>query len=81
MAKNIHSSTNNRSRRTGRKNLNSKRKKSFFKRIIRIVKKDPIKIFSVVFGGLLLIIITMLFILYSRDSSVSKKQLQRIESR
>ncbi len=81
MTKNIHSSTKNRSRKAGRNPPNSKRKKGFFKRAMRIVRKDPIKILSVVFGSLLLIIVTILFILYSKDSSVNKKQPQRIESR
>lgn len=81
MTENIHSSTKKRSRRTGRSNRNSKRKNIFLKRVMRTVKKDPIKILSVVFGGVLLIIVTILFILYSRDSSVNKKQIQRMESR
>ncbi len=81
MTENIHSSIKNRSRRTSYNNRKSKRKNIFLKRVMRTVKKDPIKILSVVFGGVLLIIVTILFILYSRDSSVNKKQLQRIESR
>ena len=56
-----------------------RRASSLIKRIKRKVRKDPFKILSAVIGGLLLIVITILFIMYSREAATKKIQLQKTE--
>ncbi len=80
MHKNTHSLKMVNSRRSHRSKRNSRRK-NVLKRIITRVKKDPVKIFAVFFGGILLVVITILFILYANDIASKKNQLQKIESK
>ena len=81
MHKNTHSLKTDQSRRSRRSKRKTKRKNVLLKRIGRRIKKDPIKIFAVFFGGILLVVITILFILYARDTDSKKNQLQKIESK
>ncbi len=72
MPKNMYSAKKVSLRRSNKAKPHSKRKKHITKRIIKIIKKDPIKILAVFFGGILLIILTILFILYAKDSTLKK---------
>ncbi len=81
MAKNIYSANKAISRRSSHSRRHSKKKKHIFRSIIGGIKKDPIKIIAVVFGGILLILITILFLLYAKESTLKKNQFQKIESR
>lgn len=58
-----------------------KKSSSLVKSIMRKLRKDPFKLFSALFGGLLLLIITVLFVLYAREAAQKKNQLQKNEIR
>lgn len=81
MAKNIYSANKAISRRSNHSKRHSKQKKHIFRSIMRGIKKDPIRIIAIVFGGILLILMTILFLLYAKDSSLKKNQFEKIESR
>ena len=81
MPQNIYSANKVSSRRSNQSKAYSKRKKHIIKRSIKVIKKDPIKIIALFFGGILLVIITILFILYANNSVSKESQFQKIESR
>ena len=72
---------------TKEKNKEGKRKRrkrksySLIKRIRRKVRKNPFKILSAIIGGILLIVITILFIMYSIEAGSKKTQLQKTEAK
>lgn len=71
MPENIYPENKKLHKKPARRSQRSKKKQIFYL-LIKAVKRDPFKIFSIVLGGLLLIIITILFILYTRDLPVIK---------
>ncbi len=81
MPKNIYLANRVSSPRSNKFKQQSNRKKHIVKRVIKIIKKDPTKTIAVFFGGILLIIITILFILYANNSTSKESQFQKIESR
>ncbi len=81
MDKNLSSKNKVISRRSNQSKRHSKKRRHIGKIIFRRIKKDPIKISAVVLGGILLIIISILFILYAKDESIKKDQIHKIQSK